>query len=364
VVEKQATESEAQPPASTQAVKQPEAIKLAVLPAPPPDAAPSRKAPVTADTSIAFAPSEGFAAAVPLSAAPSAMVPPGTERVSGIASGIEAGRAPVAPAQAASRSEGKAAMAPAAVGKAQASTAGDTKQRVSESSQAAGAGQRAANGDAQEPSATPVKAAPSVFGDAVAALAPTVPAAAGPSADKASPADPGNSAAQSAADADGLAVDVTAAQPGSSINVARVVESLHGSEMHVGMRTEEFGSISVTTSVNREQIATQISFDHGDLGRLLATHIQGMQEKLGSDTGLHATVEVLDRGASFTSGGGQQAGSFSQQAGGSGSGESGARQPSSASGAGFPPDSQAGAFAHPPGDEAEPANSSRLDVRG
>ena len=245
-------------------------------------------------------------------------------------------------------------MAPATWGKGQA--VGDTRASAGGPGQAAAAGQK--SGDGQEPSATPVKAAAGVFADpdgaAASQIAPAVTEGA-QAPDRAVSTEAANPAGQQAPDADRMEASGT----GSSIHVARVLESVHGSEMRVGMRTEEFGTISVTTSVNREQIATQISFDHGDLGRMLATHLPGMQEKLGSETGLHATIEVLDRGGNGHQSG-SSSGSASQQPG---AGHSGAKQPSAASQASFTPELSPGVFVHPPGEGPEGAGTSRLDVR-
>ena len=67
--------------------------------------------------------------------------------------------------------------------------------------------------------------------------------------------------------------------------------------MRVGMHSAEFGSISIATSVTPGGLAAQISLDHGELGRALAAHLPGIEEKLGSTLGLSAKVEVRDTGA-------------------------------------------------------------------
>ena len=160
--------------------------------------------------------------------------------------------------------------------------------------------------------------------------------------------------------------DAPPAASSSPINVARVVESIHGSEMRVGVRTEEFGNVSVSTAVNREQIAAQISFDHGDLGRLLAAHLPSMQEKLGSDTGLHATVQVLDRGASYSQGGQSGQGGDSGQApqAGSQSGAGGQSQRSLAYAIPAPSSARGSTIEAVSGERSiATAAASRLDVR-
>jgi len=88
------------------------------------------------------------------------------------------------------------------------------------------------------------------------------------------------------------------------IHTASVLESMQGSEMRVGMRSAEFGNVSVSTSVNRESIAAQISFEHMDLGKALTAHLPSIEAKLSSDYGVHAKVEVRDQsmGASADNG--------------------------------------------------------------
>ncbi len=92
-----------------------------------------------------------------------------------------------------------------------------------------------------------------------------------------------------------------------SIDTARVIQSMQGSEMRVGMRSAEFGNVSVSTTLNRESIAAQISFEHADLGKAITAHLPSIEAKLSSDYGMHAKVEVRDQsmGASGDSGRGE-----------------------------------------------------------
>jgi hypothetical protein len=89
------------------------------------------------------------------------------------------------------------------------------------------------------------------------------------------------------------------------IHTASVLESMQGSEMRVGMRSAEFGNVSVSTSVNRESIAAQISFEHMDLGKALTAHLPSIEAKLSSDYGVHAKVEVRDQSAGASADNGQ-----------------------------------------------------------
>lgn len=108
----------------------------------------------------------------------------------------------------------------------------------------------------------------------------------------------------------------TAAAPGDTpaagaINTAKVIQSMGETEMRVGMRSEEFGNISIRTSVSGQQMMAQISVDHGDLGRAISANIPAVQSRLGNDFGVHASIEVTQSGASFS---GQGQSSQQQQA--------------------------------------------------
>ncbi len=114
-----------------------------------------------------------------------------------------------------------------------------------------------------------------------------------------------------------------------SINTARVIDSMQGSEMRVGMHSVEFGNVSVSTMLNRQSIAAQISFEHMDLGKALTAHVPSIEARLSSEYGMQAKVEIRDQ--SLASGG--QSGQ-DQDRQPSGRGTSGAGTALSASGSG------------------------------
>lgn len=87
----------------------------------------------------------------------------------------------------------------------------------------------------------------------------------------------------------------------SGINTARLIQNMGETEMRVGMRSAEFGDISIRTAVSQQQMMAQISVDHSDLGKAISAHIPAMQEKLGGELGLRAMVEVSQSGMSFSS---------------------------------------------------------------
>jgi hypothetical protein len=91
----------------------------------------------------------------------------------------------------------------------------------------------------------------------------------------------------------------------SSINTAKLLQTMSETEMHVGMRSTEFGDISIRTSVSQQQMVTQISLDHGDLSQAISAHVSTMQAKLGEEYGLHASIEVHNLGSSLAGDSGQ-----------------------------------------------------------
>ena len=95
----------------------------------------------------------------------------------------------------------------------------------------------------------------------------------------------------------------------SSINTAKLMQSMSQSEMQVGMRSTEFGDISIRTSVSQQQMLAQISLSHSELSQAISAHVSSVQSKLGEEYGLHASIEVSNSG-SLTSGDG---GSSSQR---------------------------------------------------
>ncbi len=96
----------------------------------------------------------------------------------------------------------------------------------------------------------------------------------------------------------------------SGINTAKLIQTMSETQMHVGMRSAEFGDISIRTAVSQQQMVAQITVDHGDLGRAIAMHAPAAQTKLGDDLGVRAAIEVTQNGANFSNQGG---GNASQQ---------------------------------------------------
>jgi len=86
----------------------------------------------------------------------------------------------------------------------------------------------------------------------------------------------------------------------SAVNTAKLIQTLSETQMHVGMRSAEFGDISIRTAVSQQQMVAQITVDHGDLGRAIAEHVPAARAKLGDDLGVRAAIQVTQNGMSFS----------------------------------------------------------------
>ena len=86
------------------------------------------------------------------------------------------------------------------------------------------------------------------------------------------------------------------------INTAKLIQSLGQSEMRVGMRSSEFGNISISTSSTRDQISAQISLDHGELAKTLATHLLEMQSRWSSDQAVDLRIGLNGQGIGASGG--------------------------------------------------------------
>jgi hypothetical protein len=84
----------------------------------------------------------------------------------------------------------------------------------------------------------------------------------------------------------------------SNIHVANLMQTMSGAEMHVGMQSGEFGSISIRTTMSQQQMLTQISVDHSDLSQAISAHAATAQTKLGDELGVRALIEVNHSSAS------------------------------------------------------------------
>jgi hypothetical protein len=126
-------------------------------------------------------------------------------------------------------------------------------------------------------------------------------------------------------------VAVASPQQLPAINSARIIQSMGQTELRVGMRTTEFGNISISTSSTRDLISAQISVDHGELAKTIAAGLPEMQAKLGSNQGTDVRIEMngtasghgSGTSSNMASGSHEQSRGAKQQAGNSTSGNSG-----------------------------------------
>ncbi|KAA6464423.1 hypothetical protein DYQ86_00130 [Acidobacteria bacterium AB60] len=91
-----------------------------------------------------------------------------------------------------------------------------------------------------------------------------------------------------------------------SLNTSRLIQTMTESEMRIGFGSAEFGNLSVRTTINAQQLAAQITVDHGDLSKALNAHLPAVQEKLVHQFGLNTSIEIRSQDGSISTGTGQQ----------------------------------------------------------
>lgn len=118
------------------------------------------------------------------------------------------------------------------------------------------------------------------------------------------------------------------------INTAKLIQAMGQSEMRVGIRTNEFGSISINTSATRDSISAQISLDHSELAKVLAAHLPEMQARLSGNQAVDVRIDMSGARGGLGTGtsGGFSNGSSDESRGGR---QQAANAPSSYSGNGL-----------------------------
>ena len=137
----------------------------------------------------------------------------------------------------------------------------------------------------------------------------------------------------------------------SSVHSAQLIQSINQSEMKLGLQSQEFGDISISTTLNKQSISAQISIDHAELGKALAFHLPAIEEKLSNAYGVQARVAVQDAGQNAAGGGTHQGETYNRSRGGQSatySGSSSSRTPK-----GFVS----------PSAVPQPVETARLDIR-
>jgi hypothetical protein len=108
------------------------------------------------------------------------------------------------------------------------------------------------------------------------------------------------------------------AQAAPVINTAKLIQSMGQTEMRVGMRSIEFGNISISTSTTQGLISAQISLDHGELAKTLAAQLPEMQARLSSEQAMDVRIDMnsTQTGAGTGTPGGFSNGSSADQSSG------------------------------------------------
>lgn len=74
--------------------------------------------------------------------------------------------------------------------------------------------------------------------------------------------------------------DAAAASLNSPLHAAKLVAGLERSELRMGLHAGEFGSVDIRTSLARNQFTAEISVERGELGRVIASELPGLQHRL------------------------------------------------------------------------------------
>ena len=93
--------------------------------------------------------------------------------------------------------------------------------------------------------------------------------------------------------------------PAGVISNAKLIEHLKESEINLNMRSADFGNVAIHSVMSRERLATQISLERNELSKAIANEAPVLQSKLSQEHGIQATIEVQQRGASFSGDSGQ-----------------------------------------------------------
>ncbi len=88
----------------------------------------------------------------------------------------------------------------------------------------------------------------------------------------------------------------------SSPLTAKFVQGMSQSEFRVGMQSPEFGNIDIRTSVTRHLFSAQISVEHGDMAKSLATELPALYSKLADQHVPVANIVIQGQGLATSSG--------------------------------------------------------------
>lgn len=98
----------------------------------------------------------------------------------------------------------------------------------------------------------------------------------------------------------------------ASESSARRLRGVLQSDMMTGVQTDSFGRVHIKTSLQGEQLLSQISLEHGSAGAVLATHMPVLETSLNEKYGVSATVHVKADAGSLAGGQGTAGGDRGQ----------------------------------------------------
>ena len=125
-------------------------------------------------------------------------------------------------------------------------------------------------------------------------------------------------AALPAANSQTLAASPSTSSPQSGpVEAARLVTSVAQSEMHIGLRTQAFGSVEVHTVVRDSQVGLSVGSEKGDLRTYLTNEVPGLQTSLRQQDLRFDNIRFFESSggatAGFSGGANSQSQSSSQQ---------------------------------------------------
>ena len=85
--------------------------------------------------------------------------------------------------------------------------------------------------------------------------------------------------------------------------------------MRVGVHSQEFGSVSIATTLSQSSLAAQITTEHSALGHTLAAQMSTLQEKLEHSLRMPARIDLV-QGETANSGGSSSHGNGASYSGG------------------------------------------------
>jgi hypothetical protein len=101
------------------------------------------------------------------------------------------------------------------------------------------------------------------------------------------------------------------------VQIARLVDGIAQSEMHIGLRTQAFGNVELHTVVRDSQVGLAVGSEKGNLRNFLNSEVPTLQATLGQHDIRFDGIRFLESGGAgtgFSGGTEQQSRSFHQAA--------------------------------------------------